>query len=71
MSQAAHFGEKTAALLDRFAQLGVIAAREAVAMAGPEWYGRSRDRVAVVTGSCVGGQNTQDEGFVSLYREQA
>jgi len=64
-----HFSEKEGAFLDRFAQLGVVSAREAVAMAGPGWQPPDRHRTAVVTGSCVGGQNTQDEGFVALYRE--
>ncbi|MDQ2946614.1 MAG: beta-ketoacyl-[acyl-carrier-protein] synthase family protein [Acidobacteriota bacterium] len=65
---AAHFDEKEAALLDRFAQFGVIAAREALTDAGVQWTPELRERTAIVTGSCVGGQLTEDEGFVGLYR---
>jgi nodulation protein E len=63
-----HFDEKEAALLDRFAQFGVIAAREAVQLAGVEWTPDLRENTAIVTGSCVGGQSTEDEGFTALYR---
>jgi nodulation protein E len=66
---ARHFDEKEAGLLDRFAQFGVIAAREAVAAAGIEWTDELRENAAIVTGSCVGGQTTEDEGFVNLYRK--
>lgn len=61
---------KEAAFLDRFAQFSLIAAREAVADAGLEWTPQLRDNTAVVTGSCIGGQCTQDQGFVDLYVEK-
>jgi nodulation protein E len=64
-----HFDDKEIGLLDRFAQFGVVAAREAVADAGIEWTTELREETAIVTGSCVGGQTTEDEGFVSLYRK--
>src|SRR5579862_2115372 len=63
-----HFDEKEIGFLDRFAQFGVIAAREAIAAAGIEWTGQLRESTAIITGSCVGGQTTEDEGFVNLYR---
>jgi len=65
---AQHFEEKEIGLLDRFAQFGVVAAREAIAQAGIEWNDELREGTAIVTGSCVGGQSTEDEGFVNLYR---
>jgi nodulation protein E len=65
---AQYFDEKELGLLDRFAQFGVIAAREAVTAAGVEWTEELRESTAIVTGSCVGGQTTEDEGFVNLYR---
>jgi nodulation protein E len=65
---AQYFDEKELGLLDRFAQFGVIAAREAIAAAGVEWTQPLRESTAIVTGSCVGGQSTEDEGFVNLYR---
>ena len=54
------FDFKEAGFLDRFAQFALIAAREAVKDAGIEWTQTLRERSAVVTGSCVGGQTTQD-----------
>ncbi len=63
-----HFEEKEIGLLDRFAQFGVVAAREAIAQAGIEWTEELRENTAIITGSCVGGQSTEDEGFVNLYR---
>src|SRR3984893_9763260 len=64
-----YFDEKETGLLDRFAQFGVVAAREAVADAGVEWSAELREETAIVTGSCAGGQGTEDEGFVNLYRK--
>jgi nodulation protein E len=63
-----HFDEKEISLLDRFAQFGVIAARQAITEARIEWTRQLRESAAIVTGSCVGGQTTEDEGFVNLYR---
>jgi nodulation protein E len=65
-----HFDEKRADLLDRFAQFAVVAARAAVADAGVDWTPRLRERTAVVTGSCVGGQSSEDAGFFHLYHER-
>jgi nodulation protein E len=62
-----HFCNKETDFLDRFAQFGVVAAREAVRDSGLEWTPELRERGAVVTGSCVGGKATEDEGFQGLY----
>jgi len=64
---AAHFRNKEADLLDRFAQFAVVAAREAVRDSGIEWTAELRERSAIVTGSCMGGQSTEDAGFQDLY----
>ena len=64
------FDFKQAGFLDRFAQFALIAAREAVQDAGIEWSPALRERTAIVTGSCAGGQSSQDEGFVNLYLEK-
>lgn len=63
----AHFEAKQADLLDRFAQFAAVSAREAVADAGVEWTPDLKRRTAIVTGCCVGGQSTEDTGFVDLY----
>lgn len=64
-----HFDEKDVGLLDRFAQFGVVAARDAVRDSGISWTNDLRENTAIVTGSCVGGQCTEDEGFVNLYKK--
>ncbi len=64
---ADYFDEKEAGFLDRFAQFALIAAREAVADAAIEFDAELRENMAIVTGSCAGGQTTEDEGFYGLY----
>ncbi|HME06507.1 MAG TPA: beta-ketoacyl-[acyl-carrier-protein] synthase family protein [Bryobacteraceae bacterium] len=66
-----HFEEKDLSLLDRFAQFGVIAAREAIQDAAVEWTQELRENTCIITGSCVGGQTTEDKGFVDLYRNNS
>jgi nodulation protein E len=56
-------------LLDRFAQFALVAAREAVSQSRIQFAEELQRRTAVVTGSSLGGQSTQDAGFVELYRE--
>ncbi len=65
-----HFDFKQAGFLDRFTQFALIAAREAIRDSGIQLTPALRERSAIVTGSCVGGQTTQDEGFVGLYRDK-
>jgi nodulation protein E len=66
---AAHFDASKLALMDRFAQFAVISAREAIRDSGIEWDADSRRRTAVVAGSSIGGQTTQDEQFFQVYRK--
>jgi len=54
---------------DRFAQFAVIAAREAVRNSGLELKPIA-EHTAIVTGSCMGGQSSQDAGFVEIYSKQ-
>ncbi len=63
-----YFDDKQADFIDRFAQFAVIAAREAVSDANIEWSPDLRASAAIVTGSCVGGQSTEDVGFIDVYR---
>jgi nodulation protein E len=63
-----YFDDRRADFIDRFAQFAVIAAREAVADACVEWTPQLRETAAIVTGSCVGGQSTEDLGFVEVYK---
>jgi nodulation protein E len=63
-----YFDDRRADFIDRFAQFAVIAAREAVAAAGIEWTPELQQSAAIVTGSCVGGQSTEDIGFQEVYK---
>jgi nodulation protein E len=63
-----YFEDRRADFMDRFAQFAVIAAREAVLDAGVEWTPELRETSAIITGSCVGGQSTEDIGFVEIYK---
>ena len=63
-----HFTPKEADMIDRFAQFAVVSAREAVQQSGIEWTDELRDTSAIVTGSCVGGQATENQGFWDVYK---
>jgi nodulation protein E len=62
-----HFPARTLDMLDRFAQLGVVAAREAVADAGIDLTPELKERSAVITGTTVGGQGSNQRVFDDLY----
>ena len=64
-----HFDEKQLIPLDRFAQLAIVAAREALAQSQLELTADERARAAIVTGSCYGGKTSEDAGFAALYRD--
>ena len=68
-SHQPYFEDRRADFMDRFAQFAVIAAREAVQDAGVEWTPELRETSAIITGSCVGGQSTEDAGFVEIYKK--
>ncbi len=63
------FTERDMLILERFALLASAAAREAVKQSGLEFKGELSERSAIVTGSSVGGQFTEEEGYLRLYRE--
>jgi nodulation protein E len=67
-SHQPYFDDRRADFIDRFAQFAVIAAREAVEDAGVEWTPELRETAAIITGSCVGGQSTEDIGFQEVYK---
>ncbi len=65
-----YFADDRTSLLDRFTEFGLIAAQEAIRSAGIGWTPALRERTAIVTGSAVGGQTTEDIAFWDLYRLQ-
>jgi len=67
-SHQPYFDDRRADFMDRFAQFAVIAAREAVADSGIQWTPALRENAAIITGSCVGGQSTEDIGFQEVYK---
>ena len=64
-----HFSESQLTWLDRFAQLGIVAARDAIADSGLTWNDELRTRTGVITGSCLGGMGTEDGFYFDLYHE--
>jgi nodulation protein E len=66
---AQHFPGSPADALDRFAQFAVVAAREAARDAKLDITPINSPRTAVVLGSCVGGQTSQDAAFHNLYAQ--
>lgn len=64
-----YFTEKEIMMLERFAQLFVASAREAIKQSGLTFSGRFAEQSAVITGSSVGGQFSEEEGYKRLYRE--
>lgn len=65
-----HFSDKDLIVLERFAQFAAVAAREAVAQSGLSFHGELADSCAVITGTSVGGQFSEEEGYQRLYRER-
>jgi len=68
---AQHFESAQADLLDRFAQFALIAARQAIRDSGIVFTPELQQRTAIVTGSSVGGQSTQDTQFWEVYRRHS
>jgi nodulation protein E len=58
------------ALGDRFSHFALAAAEEALRDSAIELNEQLQRRTAVVTGSCVGGQTTEDDGFRRLYAQE-
>ncbi len=62
-----HFDDKSLLWLDPFSHFGIVAAREAVADSQIQFTDELRDRSGVITGSCLGGKETEDNLFSDLY----
>jgi nodulation protein E len=61
------FPEKQLSQIDRFTQFALLATREAVSDASLDFNGSLSERTAVVYGTGVGGQTTQDTNYHRLY----
>jgi nodulation protein E len=62
-----YFSAEELALLDRFAQLALVSAREAAREANLDDLAHVRDRIATVTGTSIGGQASNQEICEDLY----
>lgn len=65
----AYFDEKRLAILDRFSQFALVAAREAVVRSGIEFSEKLGARTAVIVGTGAGGMNTVDASYKRLYED--
>src|ERR1044072_6080423 len=65
-----HFNEKELDQIDRFAQLGIVAARESVRDAVVEGPSELRESTAVVTGASLGGKTYEEQAYAGLFGEQ-
>jgi nodulation protein E len=69
---AAHIDERTLPLLDRTSQFALHAAREAINQSGLDFGDSALGlRTAVIVGTGVGGETTQDEQSKRLYADNA
>jgi nodulation protein E len=65
-----YFGAKELGMIDKFSQFALLAAREAVKDAGIEWTDEQKENTCVITGTSIGGQDSQEDIFINLYKEQ-
>jgi nodulation protein E len=65
----AHFGERQISSLDRVSQFAVVAAREAIAQSGLNFEDGLSERTATIIGTGAGGQNTVDDSYRRVYRD--
>jgi len=56
-------------LMDRFAQLAVVAAKEAVDQSGISFNEENAHRSAVICGTSIGGVLAQEQSYIDLYRD--
>jgi len=68
---ADYFDPKKAGLLDRVAQLAVVAARQAALSAGSPFTEERALKTATIIGTGVGGLHTLDDAFLKLYGSNA
>lgn len=67
----AYFSDRDLLTLERFAQLAVVAARQAVHQSGLRFEGELSEETAIVTGSSVGGQFSEEDGYRRLYIDRS
>src|SRR5476649_604430 len=68
---AEHFDPPKLRMLDRVSQFAIVATRQAVADARFDFENADRQRVGVFLGTGMGGSQTTDDGYQTLYAEQS
>ena len=63
-----YYTPKQVDVMDKFAQFALIAAREAVADANIVWTDELKENSCVITGAGIGGQDSQEDAFVNLFK---
>jgi 3-oxoacyl-[acyl-carrier-protein] synthase II len=66
-----HFAAPKMRMLDRVSQFAIVAARQAVADARFDFASADRQRIGVFIGTGMGGSQTTDDGYQTLYGEQS
>jgi 3-oxoacyl-(acyl-carrier-protein) synthase len=66
-----HFAPPKLRMLDRVSQFAVVAARQAIEDARLDIASADRQRVGVFLGTGMGGSQTSDDGYHTLYAEQS
>lgn len=67
----AHFPAPRLRMLDRVSQLALLAAGQAVASSAVDFSEDERRTIGVFLGTGMGGANTTDDGYATLYRENS
>jgi beta-ketoacyl-acyl-carrier-protein synthase II len=68
---ATHFGVARLRMLDRVSQFALVAAAEAIADAGTLFEHDNRDTTGVFVGTGMGGAQSTDEGYQTVYEERS
>ncbi|HSC08475.1 MAG TPA: beta-ketoacyl-[acyl-carrier-protein] synthase family protein [Steroidobacteraceae bacterium] len=68
---AAHFGVARLRMLDRVSQFALVAAAEAIADAGGLFEHDDRNTTGVFVGTGMGGAQSTDEGYQTVYEERS
>jgi 3-oxoacyl-[acyl-carrier-protein] synthase II len=68
---ANHFDGAKLRMLDRVSQMALVAAAQSIADARCDWPHTNLDRAGVFMGCGMGGMQSNDEGFESLYAKQS
>ncbi|MBD0333510.1 MAG: beta-ketoacyl-[acyl-carrier-protein] synthase family protein, partial [Chitinophagaceae bacterium] len=66
---AEYFSAKEIDALDKFSQFALIAAREAISDTNIQWTDDLRKNTCIITGTSIGGQDSQEDAFRNLFKE--